>query len=303
MQCKANNKDGKRCNRIAKDGCCWQHQKAKPKVKTPKVKTPKGVSKNRKTKVTIYTLSSCPYCIKTKQLLEDNLMPYTEIDVNKINKQQLFKKTGMKTVPQIFINNKLIGGYDQLYKIYGNVKTLNWIDWEDNAKKYALTINDILKLNPGEQIKLLPFHMNLWSTALDDKNALISLKPQKFFEHEWIIYQHNKGLKGKWFGAWLAKNEGVSKTARKIPPNKLKDFEFDVQYTEGGLWVPLKNGYLDMDGIKKQHWSKLPKTTKIGWRGPMIKWSDLKKVPNIIYNETNPKYISNLKHNLKILNK
>jgi len=109
MQCKGINKNGKQCHRIVKHGKCWQHAMVKsPIVKSPIVKSPK---------IIIYSISSCPYCIKAKQLLKDNAMPYTEIIVTNAIKQQLIKKTGVTTVPQIFINGKFIGGYSDLSKM------------------------------------------------------------------------------------------------------------------------------------------------------------------------------------------
>ncbi len=70
----------------------------------------------------IYSTMSCPYCVKAKQLLTSLDLPYQEIDigVNPDVLEELIKKTGWQTVPQIFINNKFIGGFDDLNKITQN---------------------------------------------------------------------------------------------------------------------------------------------------------------------------------------
>ncbi len=65
--------------------------------------------------VIIYTTASCPYCHAAKALLQKKGIHFTEIDVtDEDDFDALVKKTGWKTVPQIFINEKLIGGYTEL---------------------------------------------------------------------------------------------------------------------------------------------------------------------------------------------
>lgn len=66
--------------------------------------------------IIIYTWSTCPYCINAKRLLRENNMKYTEKEVvqNKKYLQEMKKKTGKTSVPQIFINGKHIGGFSHL---------------------------------------------------------------------------------------------------------------------------------------------------------------------------------------------
>ncbi len=67
-------------------------------------------------KVIIYTKDYCPYCKHAKRLLESKGISFEEHDLE--DKPQefeaLMKKTGMRTVPQIFIGEKLIGGYSDM---------------------------------------------------------------------------------------------------------------------------------------------------------------------------------------------
>ncbi len=71
--------------------------------------------------VIIYTLTYCPYCTKVKKLLDQKNIPYQEIIVdNYSDKQRLelqAKANGQRTLPQIFINDKHIGGCDALHKL------------------------------------------------------------------------------------------------------------------------------------------------------------------------------------------
>lgn len=71
-------------------------------------------------KVVIYTKDYCPYCTKAKQLLNIKGREFDEIDIthDESLQQEMVKKSGgRKTVPQIFINDKLIGGCDDLYAL------------------------------------------------------------------------------------------------------------------------------------------------------------------------------------------
>jgi glutaredoxin 3 len=67
-------------------------------------------------KVTIYTKGYCPYCDRAKDLLKRKGVSYEEISLDDKPDQftALKQKTGLMTVPQIFIGDKLVGGYQEL---------------------------------------------------------------------------------------------------------------------------------------------------------------------------------------------
>lgn len=68
-------------------------------------------------KVEVYSTNYCPYCVRAKQLLDAKDIDYTEIDVSGNDEARMAlveKSGGRKTVPQIFINDAAIGGYDDL---------------------------------------------------------------------------------------------------------------------------------------------------------------------------------------------
>ena len=69
--------------------------------------------------VIIYSAEWCGPCVYAKKLLNEKNIQYKEIDIekNNISRQDLEKMTGGSTVPQIIINNKCIGGFDQLLKL------------------------------------------------------------------------------------------------------------------------------------------------------------------------------------------
>ena len=67
-------------------------------------------------KVVVYTKSRCPYCVAAKNLLSQKGVPFEEIylDDHPEEYAKLKERTGMMTVPQIFIGETLVGGYDDL---------------------------------------------------------------------------------------------------------------------------------------------------------------------------------------------
>lgn len=70
--------------------------------------------------VEIYVTQTCPYCVRAKELLKRKGVAYQEIDVSHDDalRADLVKKAdGRRTVPQIFINGKGIGGSDDLYAL------------------------------------------------------------------------------------------------------------------------------------------------------------------------------------------
>jgi thioredoxin reductase (NADPH) len=67
--------------------------------------------------VVMYTKSSCPYCIMAKRLLEQKGQEWTEIDVEKVagrREEMIQRSGGQRTVPQVFIGEGHVGGFDEL---------------------------------------------------------------------------------------------------------------------------------------------------------------------------------------------
>ena len=66
--------------------------------------------------ITVYATGWCPYCERAKHLLTTKNLPFTTIDVEEDPKfrEQMMARRGRRTVPQIFIGDKHIGGCDEL---------------------------------------------------------------------------------------------------------------------------------------------------------------------------------------------
>jgi len=71
--------------------------------------------------VEIYTWSTCPFCRRAKQLLDRKGVTYTEyvIDGDEAARDAMVARgtQGRRSVPQIFINDRHIGGSDDLYAL------------------------------------------------------------------------------------------------------------------------------------------------------------------------------------------
>jgi glutaredoxin 3 len=67
-------------------------------------------------KVILYGTLMCPYCFAAKRLMKQKNIDFNEIrvDNNPKLKQEMITKSGRFTVPQIFINEYHVGGYDDL---------------------------------------------------------------------------------------------------------------------------------------------------------------------------------------------
>ncbi|MEQ1635373.1 MAG: glutaredoxin 3 [Methylococcales bacterium] len=69
--------------------------------------------------ILIYTANLCSYCLMAKRLLDAKGVQYTEINVDAEPglREALMQKSKRRTVPQIYIGDRHIGGFDDLYAL------------------------------------------------------------------------------------------------------------------------------------------------------------------------------------------
>jgi len=69
--------------------------------------------------ITVCSASWCGPCKYAKDLLKEKNLPFKEIDIEKegISREELFKLTGGRTIPQIIIDDEKIGGFTELQKL------------------------------------------------------------------------------------------------------------------------------------------------------------------------------------------
>ncbi len=68
----------------------------------------------------MYTTQVCPYCLRAKALLKDRGVTQIEeirIDVDVQAREQMMTTTGRRTVPQIYIGQTHVGGFDELFAL------------------------------------------------------------------------------------------------------------------------------------------------------------------------------------------
>jgi len=71
-------------------------------------------------KVIIYSKDYCPYCDRAKNYFKSKEIPFQEIDVTQdeaLFDEMLKKSNGRRTVPEIFIGDYHVGGWDDLYAL------------------------------------------------------------------------------------------------------------------------------------------------------------------------------------------
>lgn len=66
--------------------------------------------------VTVYTSAWCGYCTMAKRLLTERGVPFTEVDLtgDDAAREALVTRSGRQTVPQIYVGDVHVGGYDDL---------------------------------------------------------------------------------------------------------------------------------------------------------------------------------------------
>ena len=71
---------------------------------------------NMKGRIIVFSILGCPSCIRTKRYLDQLGLQYIDVNLDKNSeaRQKVIELTGKKTVPQVFFNDKHIGGWDNL---------------------------------------------------------------------------------------------------------------------------------------------------------------------------------------------
>jgi glutaredoxin 3 len=70
-------------------------------------------------RVIVYTTDFCSSCLRAKQLLRNKNVVFEEINIGEDDdlREEMIARSGRRTVPQIFINDRHIGGFDDLYRL------------------------------------------------------------------------------------------------------------------------------------------------------------------------------------------
>ncbi len=80
--------------------------------------------------IELYSGGHCPYCLRAKSLLKQRDMAFVEYDVQaepEKRDEMLRRTNGARTIPQIFINNRYVGGYDDLHALDRKGELEKWV--------------------------------------------------------------------------------------------------------------------------------------------------------------------------------
>ena len=69
--------------------------------------------------IVMYTTAMCPYCVRAKMLLQRKGMQWEEkrIDIDHALMSEMVERSNRRTVPQIFIGDRHVGGYDDMAEL------------------------------------------------------------------------------------------------------------------------------------------------------------------------------------------
>ena len=70
--------------------------------------------------IIMYSTGFCPYCIMAERMLRSRGVKEIEkirVDLDPVKRTEMMEKTGRRTVPQIFIGDIHVGGYDDLAQL------------------------------------------------------------------------------------------------------------------------------------------------------------------------------------------
>ena len=70
-------------------------------------------------RVLVFSIPGCSFCKRAKAILSIHKVPYYDINLEKYPERihEMQERTGRRTVPQIFFNNKHIGGWGELKQL------------------------------------------------------------------------------------------------------------------------------------------------------------------------------------------
>ncbi len=82
-------------------------------------------------KIEVYSGDYCPYCMRAKALLKQRELEFVEYNVQSEPEKRVEmveRAPGVRTIPQIFINDRHVGGCDELYALDKKGELNNWLE-------------------------------------------------------------------------------------------------------------------------------------------------------------------------------
>ncbi|KRX05364.1 Thioredoxin-like fold [Pseudocohnilembus persalinus] len=159
----------------------------------------KNLEITNKGQITIFSISDCKFCQKSKQMLKEIGKQFNEInlDLYPIKKKDMIEMSQKLSVPQIFIGNYYLGGSDDLEKFIGQnkeTKNLDQIIEEQKQKRENLD----LRLQIGDLQPVQPFQMDKLNEPYEFENLEINGKKYTFWEIRKFLKQELQIKDRRW---------------------------------------------------------------------------------------------------------
>lgn len=163
-------------------------------------------------------------------------------------------------------------------------------DFIENTRPHQLTLGDVVALRVGQQFEVVIWDRNfeeywMWESAVPGQRY----DPQTFFAaNRWTVtYRGDLN--------WTLEQNATGEVNDSIHINT-------ASLNTSWNWSPLKDGYVNISneevssgfslaGLspKNIHWTRFPDQTRVGWRGPMMRWEKLATMPNVYYDPKHAK--------------
>lgn len=153
-------------------------------------------------------------------------------------------------------------------------------DWMDVVKPHCLTLGNVRKFEKGQSYKVVCFHRNFEDELSNAERCGIIEQDKRYTAQDFFqklqkvdVYMHREGVSGQMHFAW--------DTARSLDD---QGFTFHGLVESKDTWYPFdENGNMPIDGNK--HHSTYPDDTFVGYRGYMILYDNLVKMPDLVIDE------------------
>lgn len=165
---------------------------------------------------------------------------------------------------------------------------LEFSAWYDATRPYWLTISDLARMEQGDRMLVLSMHRNVGDVTADEiaNPRGVPINPARFFRWAKAAFVRSGGT-----GIGGTLRFGSISLGGHKDAGYVVDVAPDVEFKPGS-WYPLTDGALPAKDPqsyfkrllgKRVAWEQLPSATHVGWRGPMVRWSDLPKLPPVWY--------------------
>jgi len=155
------------------------------------------------------------------------------------------------------------------------------------SKPYHLKINDIKKLRPGDELDVV-----IWDRNFEEYHIWENCKSEKLYDSKEFFKENRHKITYQGYIKWdihFPYGETIQHPVHLNTSGLETNWEWYAISQQDG-YVNITNEILKSGEIipkhwksKRIHWTEFPETTRVGWRGPIMLWEDLDKMPNVYY--------------------